>query len=111
MWSLPAIAPRPLLIANGANDPRCPVDPPPSTPIKRICEQSAAAVHAAESGKHVYVGSQPYPSPEASWADEVHLSISRADGEARSRLTAAEPSQGWLALCRQELSAHFITRS
>lgn len=25
LWSLPAIAPRPLLIANGALDPRCPV--------------------------------------------------------------------------------------
>ncbi len=27
LWSLPAIAPRPLLIANGADDPRCPVTP------------------------------------------------------------------------------------
>ena len=27
LWSLPAIAPRPLLVANGALDPRCPVNP------------------------------------------------------------------------------------
>jgi hypothetical protein len=35
LWSLPAIAPRPLLVANGAKDARCPVRAPERDPSKR----------------------------------------------------------------------------
>ena len=51
--------------------------------------------------------------PEVSGADELYFSTSPVNlyftsKSARSRLTAAGPPQGQLAVCRQDLSAHLI---